>query len=618
MKASTRSWGRNSFCLALLAGCMAGTYLVSSGPGWSRQRTLPNVAWIGAIALGVLALWELAGRLVAHRCRCDLTAVRYDSAFPWLLGGIILAGFAPIYWFASGHPAIAPYVRWYVLAVACLAVLALNLVTFSTRRAAWQRVMERYDKALLAILLLGYVAAGIALGVYRWRIFTLGNVDSAIVIQSLRYTLDEGRLFFNTLEKASHLGVHNSPIYFLLLPLYALCRVPEAFLVVLPPLAIGLSAIPFFALARAKIGAGPALFLSAAYLLAPYIMARTVGNLYEMTLLPCVWLPAFYYYDRKRLGPFLLFALLSLAVKESIAATVLVYTVYSLVKRRSLAWVVAPAVLSILSLILSYTIVLPGLGGNAISSRTAAILGPLGETPRDVLRYAIGKPRIFLRMIFNMPKLALLYQLFQPLLFLIPLLSGEIIFALPALGLNLLAQAGSVGIRAWESAIFGPVLFIAAIYGIRWVARHLPILTDRQAKATTRMLLLAIGVFFATLACAPYWLRTDEYLPKPYLAAQQEAVALIPPEVSISAPDYMVARFAERRHLQLQTGQPFWAEYHIVDMNWVASVRGHRMPEETAQEYAVLVAQAQGGRAHGGLQLVWTQDDIYVLRHGER
>ena len=534
--------------------------------------------------------------------------------WPWLLGATILGGFVPVYALASDHPALTPASRAYVAGMAALAVW-VGRWALRPQQMAWPRWPARRAERMLALLLVAYAIAGIALSAYRWRILTLGNVDSAIIIQSLRYTLDEGRLLFNTLEKASHLGVHNSPIYLLLVPLYALWRDPAPWLIVLPPVAIALSGWPFFALTRCRIGDAPALALTAAYLLAPYVVARTVGDLYEMTLLPALLLTALYHYDRQRFWPFVAFAALSLLVKESIAATILMLGVYGWISKRRGPWVLGPMLLAVASLALSYGVVFP-LWGEGVSSRAAALLGPLGASPAEVLRQAVTDPVALARQILTPSRLGLIYQFFQPLLFVLPLLSAEVVLALPALGLSLLAQGGSVGLRAWESAILGPLLYAAAATGIAWLAAWLARRADGPDRAGLR-LFLSLGLFFATLACAPYWARRDDYAPKPYVAAQRQAIALIPPEASLSAPDYMLARFADRPALQLQTGAPFWAEYHLVDLNWIEAVRGHRVPEPAAQDYEALIRQAEGAELSAPWQLIWSGEGLYVLRRKE-
>ncbi len=277
-----------------LTGTVAGLFLAVSASGrWHRV-----VLYVPLGAALALVLQGIASRLFVRRTGLTQAIFRRQSAPAWLVGGFILAAYLPAYLFAPSHPALAPWVRWHVLIVAALAVVALHIAVFTRREE--RQLSDRQGHILLAALIVAYVAICMVLSAYRWRIFTLGNHDSAIVIQSLRYTLDERRLLFNTIEKASHLAVHNSPIYLLLLPLYAPLRRPDLFLIALPPLAIGLSVLPFYCLARPQVGIAAALLLAAAYLLYPSLMARSVGDFYEMTLLPCLWLPTFYYYERKK------------------------------------------------------------------------------------------------------------------------------------------------------------------------------------------------------------------------------------------------------------------------------------------------------------------------------
>ena len=602
-----------SLAMAWVSGILAGGYWLASAP--SRPSTWSSVLWVALISLAVLAAWAAARALLARRGRDVRLEAGRRVAIAWVLGSLLLAAYAPIYWLAGDHPALAPWVRWYVPVVGVL--LAASCLAAQFRAQYREPLPRRHGHVVLAALLVGYVISGSAANAYRWQTFSLGNVDSAIVVQSLRNTLEGGPLFFNTIEKASHLGVHSSPIYFLLLPLYALLRSPSVFLIALPPLAIGLSGIPFQRLARTRLGAAPALFLTAAYLLSPYIAARSTGDLYEMTLLPLVLLPAIYAFDQHKMGPFLCFAVLCLSVKESIAATMLMFGLLGLIQRRRWPWVVAPVLLASLSLYLSYAILMPAFGGDAVASRTAALLGDLGETPQAILRFAVTDPVGLGRKVLTLPKLALFYQLYQPLLFALPWLSPEALLAVPALGLNLLAQGGSIGVRAWESAIFGPLLFASAAGGIQAFFRRLRLLGKGQEARRRWEMLLAMGVFFGTLACAPYWVRVEEIAPRPYLYDQRQAVAMVRSDASVSAPDYMMARFAESEHLQLQTGAPFWADYHIVDTRWIDSLRGHRVSEQAAQDYARLVSQATAADTYQGLRLLWAGDGIYVYRREE-
>jgi len=599
--------------LIVVASLVIGAYIALLRPGASG-RGWWTALWAVLFGGIVIALWWLSSRWILAREGFPVARARFVILVSWLGAASILATFLPIYLLYPDYPHLTATGRIYILLVAAAAVPLVQWVGLlprisRPRGAGWRA------EWLLALLILSYLGITVWLANYRWQILTLGNNDSAIVVQSLFYTVEGDRLFFNTLEKASHLAVHSSLIYYLLLPLYALLRTPRAILTLLPPLVIALSAWPFFQIARPRLRSGAALALTAAYLACPYVLARATGDLYEMTLLPLVLLPGLYYYEQERFVPFIFFLLLSLSVKESIAATVIFIGLHALLQRRARRWVIAPLLLGAASLWLSFGVIMPHFAEGAITSRAAALLGPLGGTPQEALANLWREPLSFLRHILSMARLGFIYQLFQPFLLALPWLSGEIVLALPALALNLLAQGGSIGICAWESVIFGPLLFVAATSALRrlstWLARRTP-LEARAWHAIGALLIL-----LATLACLPYCLRAEDYRARPHLAAQRAALALIPSAASVSAPDYMLAHLARRPFLQLQTGAPFWAEYQIVDIHWIAEVRGRRLAESAAQEYITLVAKAEQGRPYAGLQLLWSQDGVYVFKRTE-
>lgn len=596
--------------LIAVAGLIIGTYIALLRPGASGDRW-QIALWAVLLAGITIVLWRLSSYWVLAKTGVSVACAPFVILVSWLGAAGIMATFLPVLFLYPDYPHLTTTGRIYVLLAATAAVPLVQWVGLSPRIAR-----PRSAGWLLALLILSYLGITIWLANYRWQILTLGNNDSAIVVQSLFYTIEGDRLFFNTLEKANHLAVHSSLIYYLLLPLYALLRTPRTILTLLPPLAIALSAWPFFQIARPRLGNGAALALTAAYLLCPYVLARAVGDFYEMTLLPLVLLPALYYYEQERFAPFILFLLLSLSVKESIAATALFIGVHALLQRRARRWVIAPLLLGAASLWLCFGVIMPHFAEGAITPRATALLGPLGGTPQEVLSNLWHEPLSFLRRILGMARLGFIYQLFQPFLLALPWLSGEIVLALPALGLNLLAQGGSIGICAWESVIFGPLLFVAATSAARrtsnWLARRTPL-----AEARTWHAIWALLILLATLACLPYCLRAEDYRARPHLAAQRAALALIPPDASVSAPDYMLAHLACRPLLQLQTGAPFWAEYQIVDLHWIAETRGRRLAESAAQEYIILVSEAEQGRPYAGLQLLWSQDGVYVFKRSE-
>ena len=96
-----------------------------------------------------------------------------------------------------------------------------------------------------------------------WSFYSLN--DLAIFEQSLWMTL-QGHFFYSSLLTMSQFGLHNSPILFFILPVYALFQNTEV-LLILQSFIYGLGAIPVYLIAREKLKGGLGLFFSGLYLL---------------------------------------------------------------------------------------------------------------------------------------------------------------------------------------------------------------------------------------------------------------------------------------------------------------------------------------------------------------
>ncbi|MBC7262857.1 MAG: DUF2079 domain-containing protein [Chloroflexi bacterium] len=588
----------------LFAGAGASLFWAVSSSLLERAQWWPT-ALVAILSGATLALgaWIITGLWLSRRGH-DLTrALALDAwSYAIWLGPIL---FIPVYLMGGDHPALASWPRFYILLVSLLTWLGLKVVLFSERLGEWNAFLEQRGRACLIMLVGFYVTACMLLSWRKWTVFTLGNIDVATIWQSMGYTLRGEGFFYNTIEGVGHFGVHNSPALVLLLPIYAFWPDPRVILLLNPGL-ISLSAIPFFALARKRLGVSAALTLTVAYLLYPSVTYRAVSNFHEMTMLPLFLLLAFWAFEREHLGWFVVTLLYSLGVKESIALTAFVFAPYAFLRRRRWPWVVIPLLLSVASLWLSFAWVIPTELGQEVHRRANAVFGQFGETPGDVIRYMVYSPVDFARAVFTARKLGFVYQMLQPLGLVLPALSVVGLFALPALGLNLITQIGSVGVRAWESVIFGPLFYVATVDAITRASFVL--------RLPNRVAYLSLVVLGLTLACASYWLRVDEYQPAPYYTAQVNAVAIIPPRVSVSVPNYMTARFADRHYIQQPTGAPFFAEYHLVDIHWVRAQRGHELFLRAADDYEDVWANAQYGEVYRGLELVWREDGVAVYR----
>jgi len=143
--------------------------------------------------------------------------------------------------------------------------------------------------------------------------------DLAVFVQVMWNTLD-GRIMINNLEDVPNtLGVHFSPILFLLVPFYALWKSPYALLII-QSLALALGAWPLFELSKKILkDANWALIISIAYLLYPALHWSNIYDFHPVTFLVPLLLTAFYYLEIERwLLSTLLFTLASATREDSI------------------------------------------------------------------------------------------------------------------------------------------------------------------------------------------------------------------------------------------------------------------------------------------------------------
>jgi uncharacterized membrane protein len=162
--------------------------------------------------------------------------------------------------------------------------------------------------------------------------------DLGIIDQSLWTTLNSGKLFYSTLEVpygnpiGSFLGVHFSPILFLILPVYAMFQSAET-LLVLQSFILALAALPLYWLARDKLGNRMyALAFAASYLLAPALHGVNTFDFHLEIFTPVFTIFAFYYMDKDKPLKALPFVLLELATIEFAPLIVFFLALYFLLK----------------------------------------------------------------------------------------------------------------------------------------------------------------------------------------------------------------------------------------------------------------------------------------------
>jgi len=399
-----------------------------------------------------------------------------------------------------------------------------------------------------------------------------GDPDTSINDQSMYTALKYGMPLFNTFEKCSHFGVHTSPLFYLLLPIYAICPGTPMF-VFLESFAIALGALPIFLLARKRLDEDKALLFAVIYLLYHPLHGVNYDQTNEMCFSICPLLFALYFFISRRFGPFWIAMILFLGCKEDAAFVAIFWGLYGGVlylieKRQSLALLIHSILMiaaGIAYLYVALYIVIPHYHPEHLVVNFHFRYRHLGFTMHEIIWTVITKPLYILGFLLQKDKIVYMLELLVPLAFL-PLLSPALLWmTVPSFGINLLStcpQMYNTGGR--YSAYIIPFLFAAAVLSYeKMVNRQKPENRERFANRLIRTMLALTLLSTLLLNHSP--LRIGFFVP-PITSHQKKILALvktIPPEASISTQVDILKHVCHRVHAY--SGYHEGSEYILVD-----------------------------------------------------
>lgn len=168
---------------------------------------------------------------------------------------------------------------------------------------------------LVFIVSIGYISIQM---IYRTKCLLTPTFDFGLFTQMF-YNMSSGNGMITTLERGyelSHLAVHFSPIYYLMLPFFILIPRPET-LQVLQILIFASGIIPLYLIMKAKQTSKVfQMIMLLVYLTVPGLASGTFYDLHENCFLPVLLLTSIYFTIKGKWVFSLLFIILALMVKE--------------------------------------------------------------------------------------------------------------------------------------------------------------------------------------------------------------------------------------------------------------------------------------------------------------
>lgn len=193
------------------------------------------------------------------------------------------------------------------------------------------------SRNILFLEIVIYAAFFSILTVVRYYSFHTYAYDLGFYNQVLHTTLFDGKLFYSPMDlianpTGSLFGIHFAPIFFAIIPLYAVYPNPPT-LLVLQSVILSLGALPLYLLASRKLDSEKiALVISTLYLLSPLLQGINWYDFHPEAFLPLFFLLAIYFFDAKKTVGYFVSVLLALMCLEFASVVFIFVSLFLIIK----------------------------------------------------------------------------------------------------------------------------------------------------------------------------------------------------------------------------------------------------------------------------------------------
>lgn len=350
--------------------------------------------------------------------------------------------------------------------------------------------MRRIDFFPIVLALLFAVLMS-AFSLWKFYTFQHDALDLAIFLQTISESAN-GNWFGLTIHPHSYLGDHVALL--LVIPIALFKLIPQAeTLLVLQALVLGLSVLPFYAIAKTALNKKWARIFSLVYIAYPSIWNIAAFEFHAFAFAPLLILLAALAYQKSAYAWYVLAVLFMLALREDMTLVVFGFSAVALLDRRAIRWW-----LPIMALAIAWfglTTELTQLFSSYDQYKFFVYYQWLGSTAQEIVWNAVTNPLDLVLHLLHPTNLLFYAALFLPLA-LVPLVRPKwlLICVLPILAL-VLNSGGAIAavLFTHHTAIIAPGILLATIFGMKQLLDSPPTWFARLQK-TDGLLLKALGV----------------------------------------------------------------------------------------------------------------------------
>ncbi len=417
----------------------------------------------------------------------------------------------------------------------------------SNRKPLCTKFSKKHAVIFAAVCTVFFCGCVTAISVYRYLTYSAPNFDFGIFC-NMYYNMRESFAPLVSCERdriLSHFAVHFSPALYVFLPVYFIFPSPVT-VAVCQTVAIYSGIIPFLLIMKNR-NISPKIMcaLSVMYLGNAAFGGGCLYDFHENCLLVPFLMWMFYFYDKKKFPAMLVFALLTLMVKEDAFVYVAVFAVYTIIADKQ--YIKGTGLLLFAGIyFIGACYYINNFGMGIMSDRFSSMIngdeGLLGMVKTVLFNPQYSVKQIFLTKDPSPEKLFYFLQIFAPLAF-IPFFTkkkARLILVLPVL-LNL-----------FTSYVYQYNISFQYSFGITTLLMYLSVMNVQDMPEKTRNFTsvtaagLAAMLFFMIIVPA----AADDY--NSYISNKEmyeemnEVLSSIPDDASVCASTFLIPHLSER------------------------------------------------------------------------
>lgn len=459
------------------------------------------------------------------------------------------------------------YKNTYFQLVMCSIVIALVLMIKGIFPDAEVKLLKGKNLYITVTLLTVFMTAQVALvAIARHRCYSSSTFDLGIFAQMYEYMAHDFTQN-TTVERnvlLSHFAVHFSPVYYLLLPLYALF--PSVELLLTAQAAVCFSGvIPLLLLCRRwKYSESVTLLLSIIFLIFPAFSGGLFYDFHENAFLVPLLLWTLYFLETNYTPGIAVSALLILCVKEDAGLYVIFMALYALFGSKTKKFNSVMLLVIGVSGFIAVTSLVDAMGEGIKVSRYGIFLTGEQDSLTDVVLNVIKNPFFFFTKLLNEEKLLFLMQMLVPLM-LLPLRTRKLsdwMLAAPVVILHLASD------YAYQADIHYQYVFGTGVLLVFLCAKNIRYCKEKTKTAAAAVL---AGVIILTGAMNGRYAFVGSMLEnRSDIAATDKTLSMIPDDAVVFSTTYFTPHLARCRELYMypaiyETDSGIVPDYVVLD-----------------------------------------------------